>query len=100
MGASLLSVKNLAMAAPDGRVVLRDVSFQLRAGEVLGLGGLMGSGRTELLLHLFGAWGRRISGIASFAADFREQVAVQLAARSLEERVADAMALTWRLHLT
>jgi simple sugar transport system ATP-binding protein len=31
-----------------------DVSFQLRAGEVLGLTGLLGSGRTELALSLFG----------------------------------------------
>lgn len=32
----------------------QDVSFQLRAGEVLGLCGLLGSGRTELALSLFG----------------------------------------------
>jgi D-xylose transport system ATP-binding protein len=29
---------------------------------VLGVGGLMGAGRTELLMHLFGAWGTRLSG--------------------------------------
>src|SRR4051812_23534929 len=32
----------------------RDVSFQLHAGEVVGLTGLLGSGRTELALSLFG----------------------------------------------
>jgi simple sugar transport system ATP-binding protein len=32
----------------------QDVSFQLRAGEVVGLTGLLGSGRTELALSLFG----------------------------------------------
>lgn len=31
-----------------------DVSFRLHAGEVLGLCGLLGSGRTELALSLFG----------------------------------------------
>ncbi|MFI7609991.1 sugar ABC transporter ATP-binding protein [Nonomuraea terrae] len=34
---------------------LRDVSFTVRAGEVLGLGGLQGQGQSELLLALFGA---------------------------------------------
>lgn len=34
---------------------LKDVSFHLRAGEILGFGGLLGSGRTELARLLFGA---------------------------------------------
>lgn len=34
---------------------IHDISFQLRAGEVLGVGGLVGSGRSELLEALFGA---------------------------------------------
>ncbi len=41
---------------------LHDISFIVAPGEVLGLGGLMGAGRTELLMHLFGAWGRRRGG--------------------------------------
>jgi D-xylose transport system ATP-binding protein len=41
---------------------LENVSFQLRSGEVLGIGGLMGAGRTELLMHIFGAYGKRLSG--------------------------------------
>jgi ribose transport system ATP-binding protein len=34
---------------------VRDISFSLRAGELLGLGGLQGQGQAELLLALFGA---------------------------------------------
>ena len=37
-----------------GRLV-RDVSFSVRAGEIVGLGGLVGSGRTEVARVIFGA---------------------------------------------
>jgi D-xylose transport system ATP-binding protein len=62
-GAIVLEVEGVSVAHPHtGGRFLRDINFSLRAGEVLGLGGLMGAGRTELLMHLFGAWGRRESG--------------------------------------
>ena len=62
-GAAALEVEGLNVADSDsGRRVLADISFSLRAGEVLGIGGLMGAGRTELLMHLFGAWGTRLRG--------------------------------------
>ena len=58
---TLLSVKNLSVT--DGeKPRLRDISFDVRAGEVLGIGGLMGAGRTELLMHLFGLYGRPCGG--------------------------------------
>ena len=34
---------------------VNDCSFDVRKGEILGLGGLMGSGRTELVRAVFGA---------------------------------------------
>ncbi|MBN1698844.1 MAG: ATP-binding cassette domain-containing protein [Spirochaetales bacterium] len=46
---------------PD-RPVIQDVSFSLHRGEILGIAGLMGSGRTELVMTLFGEYGINISG--------------------------------------
>lgn len=48
-GPVVLSVRNLARKG-----ALRDVSFDLRRGEILGLAGLMGAGRTEIIRCLFG----------------------------------------------
>ncbi|RJL06448.1 sugar ABC transporter ATP-binding protein [Paracoccus aestuarii] len=45
------------------RRAIRDLSMQVRAGEVVGIAGLMGAGRTELAMSVFGrSWGRDISG--------------------------------------
>lgn len=63
LGAVQLAVRDLSVAPTrGGDAFLHGLSFELRAGEVLGFGGLMGAGRTELLMHLFGAWGHRLSG--------------------------------------
>ena len=49
IGEVVLSVKGLNRGA-----VVKDVSFELRRGEILGLAGLMGAGRTEVLETIFG----------------------------------------------
>jgi putative multiple sugar transport system ATP-binding protein len=47
------------------RVHIRDASLTVRRGEVVGIAGLMGAGRTELAMSVFGrAWGVNISGQA------------------------------------
>ncbi|CAB3700211.1 sugar ABC transporter ATP-binding protein [Paraburkholderia rhynchosiae] len=50
IGAPLLKVERLAR----GKVV-RDVSFEVRAGEIFGISGLIGAGRTELMRLIYGA---------------------------------------------
>jgi len=50
IGAPVLRVRNLARAP-----VLAPASFELHSGEILGIAGLIGSGRTELLRLIFGA---------------------------------------------
>ena len=44
----------LAVRGLTREPVLRDISFDLRAGEVVGIAGLLGSGRTELVRAIFG----------------------------------------------
>ena len=63
-GETALEVKNLTVFdtdVPDKKLV-DDVSFSVRKGEVLGVSGLMGAGRSELLMAIFGAWNGENSG--------------------------------------
>ena len=63
-GETVLEVKNLSVYDLDiaGKKLVSDVSFAVRKGEVLGIAGLMGAGRSELLMGIFAAWNGRVSG--------------------------------------
>lgn len=50
LGEPVLEVKNLSLGK-----VFKDISFDVRKGEIFGMAGLIGSGRTEICLSIFGA---------------------------------------------
>lgn len=67
IGETLLEVEGWNVWHPlhTERQVIRDLALRVAAGEVVGIAGLMGSGRTEFAMSLFGgSYGRNISGQA------------------------------------
>ncbi len=50
----VLRVENLSVFAKGGKAIVDDVSFQIRAGEILGIAGVEGNGQAEILDALMG----------------------------------------------
>jgi ABC-type sugar transport system ATPase subunit len=53
----VFEARNVTVEDPNvaGKLLVHDVSFSVRRGEVLGIAGLVGAGRSELLMGIFGA---------------------------------------------
>jgi len=64
VGKEVLRVEKLKLASPSqaDRWQLEDISFSLHAGEIVGIAGLLGAGRTELLEVLFGLASTPVEG--------------------------------------
>lgn len=64
-GPEILRVENWTAHHPDdkNRVVVDNVNINVKKGEIVGIAGIMGAGRTEFARSLFGrSWGTNISG--------------------------------------
>ena len=65
IGEKIFEVKDWNVYHPErsNKKVISNVNFNLRKGEVVGISGLMGAGRTELAMSIFGkAYGKKITG--------------------------------------
>ena len=65
IGETKFEVRNWSVYHPQHaeRQVIKNLSFHARAGEVVGIAGLMGAGRTELAMSIFGrTYGQKITG--------------------------------------
>lgn len=87
-GAEVLRVTNVSLqhAERAGDFAVKDVSFEVRRGEVLGIFGLMGAGRTELLQTIFGLYPHTSTGEVQVAGKV-------LRIRSPQDAIAAGLAL-------
>lgn len=66
-GSSLITVRDLSIVGRDGTKRVDNVSFEVRAGEIVGIAGVEGNGQTELVEALAGLIpGSHISGSIAF----------------------------------
>ncbi|PCI85160.1 MAG: ABC transporter ATP-binding protein [Hyphomicrobiales bacterium] len=67
IGDTVFEVENWTVQNPEYTDLLSvdDVSFSVKKGEIVGIAGLMGAGRTELAMSIFGqSYGKKLSGTA------------------------------------
>ncbi len=55
LGEKVLEIEHLSFTDLKGKQILKDINLFVRKGEILGVAGLIGAGRTELAMTLFGA---------------------------------------------
>ncbi|HKH44573.1 MAG TPA: ABC transporter ATP-binding protein [Thermoanaerobaculia bacterium] len=77
--AQVLAVRGLSLTLPDGEKRLDGVSFEVRAGEIVGIAGIEGNGQTELTEALAGLVDGAVSGAIEL--DGKDVAALSVRAR-------------------
>lgn len=87
-GEALLEVRGLSVRNPEhkNKYILKNINFNAKAGEILGIGGLMGSGRTALAMALFGNFAAWTEGAMALCGK-------EFAPRSPKEAIARGLVL-------
>ena len=88
IGAELFRVEDWSVYHPvdTSRPIVEHANFHVNAGEIVGFAGLMGAGRTELAMSIFGrSWGSKISGRA-----YKRGEEIQL--RTVDEAIRNGLA--------
>ncbi|MEI2643447.1 MAG: ABC transporter ATP-binding protein [Candidatus Nanopelagicales bacterium] len=68
-GEPVLVVKEVSAADLEARPILRDLNFEVRAGEILGVAGVQGNGQTELAQVLTGLFEGEVQGSITVAGE-------------------------------
>ena len=73
-GDAALSIENFTVPARSNmKNIVQNISFTVRAGEILGIGGLVGSGRNELINAIFGAVEKKSGKIYKYGKEIQIQ---------------------------
>ena len=96
-GEKRMSVKNLSYISEIGRQMLRNVNFNLYAGEILGIAGVEGNGQTELVEILTGlkpaASGTVLVGDCNILESTPREIRMRKIAHIPEDRLANGVAV-------
>jgi simple sugar transport system ATP-binding protein len=97
-GSKVMEVKNISYISETGRAMLRNVSFNVYAGEILGIAGVEGNGQTELVEVLTGlrpaASGRAEVDGKNVINNTPREVRMAGVAHIPEDRLTNGLALT------
>lgn len=85
IGEPVLQVRDLSLTDAKGKKILKNISFDLCRGEILGISGLMGAGRTEMAMTIFGAMEGKKTGTVTL---FGEKVDIHSPADAISRGIA------------